>query len=103
MRIGANQEPMDQKMSTATTFDTVGGTAPLRATSEWAELERRLRLAVVAVENVDFAGVCSSLHDGPGDHLVPQLDTRLAAKHLLGAAVGGRQVSTPAHPTNQWS
>jgi hypothetical protein len=57
-------------MATATTFATVGGPAPLRATSEWAELERRLRLA---------------------------------AKHLLGAAVGGRQVSTPAHPTNQWS
>lgn len=76
-------------------------TVPLRATTEWAALERRLGLAVVAVGNVDFADVSNSLHDAPGDHLLAQLDTRLAAGHVLGATVLGRQVNTPTQPTHE--
>ena len=72
-------------------------TVPLRATKQWAALEQRLGLAVVAVGNVDFADVSNSLHDAPGEHLVAQLDTRLAAGHLLGATMRGRLVTTPTH------
>ena len=73
---------------------------PLRATTQWAALERRLGVAVLAVGNVDFANVSNSLHGAPGDHLVAQLDTRLAAGHLLGATVRGGQGGTPAHPAS---
>jgi hypothetical protein len=90
MRPDANQGFMDQKMATAISFDTVGGPVPLRATSEWAALERRLGLAVLAVGNVDFAGVSDSLHDAPGDHLVAN-STR--------SCPSGQHTH---HPTNQW-
>lgn len=68
----------------------------MRCSPQWADLERSLSLAVVAIGNAHFADVdVGKPESHPGERLVPQLGGRLAAGHLVGATLRGRLMTSP--------